>query len=126
MLTTSPIPSQYATVRKVLLHELVHNMISSHDVAFNTLNSELNKEVYDFELEAGISTAGGGGDTSAWQPSGEDSGELRTSHRLDEPTVVTRVALESSREDEFEARRERQRVAAEMRQRRSDESAREE
>ncbi|KPV75344.1 uncharacterized protein RHOBADRAFT_7631, partial [Rhodotorula graminis WP1] len=39
----------YGEVRKVLLHELAHNVHGNHDTGFKELNSQLNKEVAAFE-----------------------------------------------------------------------------
>lgn len=99
-------------MRKVLIHELVHNVISPHNAQFNTLNSELNKEVVEFEIKAGSDSNDNG---DVWNPVGLDAGEIRTSHRLDEPEIISRVSLMNSKEDEIEAMRERVRIAAEAR-----------
>lgn len=93
----------------MLLHELAHNVFGPHDVKFNTLNSELNKEVKEYETAHGIVNS----DASVWEPSGPDV--ERTSHRLDEPVTAIRVALENTAMDEYDARRERIRRAAERR-----------
>ncbi|KAF9048273.1 WLM-domain-containing protein [Hymenopellis radicata] len=45
----------YREVRRVLCHELTHNVWGDHDNNFKTLNSQLNKEVDEFE---GARTAG--------------------------------------------------------------------
>ncbi|KAI5123182.1 hypothetical protein M0805_003949 [Coniferiporia weirii] len=53
----------YADVRRVLCHELAHNVWGDHDNNFKALNSLLNKEVAGFERaqRAGAHTLGGPG-----------------------------------------------------------------
>jgi hypothetical protein len=72
----------------------------------------LNREVVEFERKAGLETQDDG---EVWDPIGIDAGEIRTSHRLDEPEMIARVSLQNSKEDEIEAMRERVRIAAEAR-----------
>ena len=76
------------------------------------MNSELNRQVVEFERKAGLETQD---DEEVWDPIGIDAGEIRTSHRLDEPEMIARVSLQNSKEDEIEAMRERVRIAAEGR-----------
>ncbi|EJD48175.1 WLM-domain-containing protein [Auricularia subglabra TFB-10046 SS5] len=53
----------YADVRRVLCHELTHNVWGDHDDNFKALNSKLNKEVAEFERTraAGAHHLGGAG-----------------------------------------------------------------
>ncbi|THH11276.1 hypothetical protein EW145_g757 [Phellinidium pouzarii] len=53
----------YADVRRVLCHELAHNVHGDHNDDFKALNSLLNKEVADFEhaQRTGAHTLGGNG-----------------------------------------------------------------
>lgn len=46
----------YLEVRRVLCHELAHNVWSEHDNDFKELNSQLNREVAEFEAAAGAGT----------------------------------------------------------------------
>lgn len=39
----------YSEIRRVALHELTHNVWGAHDDNFKTLNSELNREVAEYE-----------------------------------------------------------------------------
>lgn len=54
----------YADIRRVLCHELAHNVWGEHDNNFKTLNSRLNKDVADFERaqREGAHTLSGTGD----------------------------------------------------------------
>lgn len=49
---------QYSEVRRVLLHELAHNIWGPHDDNFKNMNSLLNKEVAQYEatVKAGTHT----------------------------------------------------------------------
>ncbi|KAH7106130.1 WLM-domain-containing protein [Auriculariales sp. MPI-PUGE-AT-0066] len=56
----------YADVRRVLCHELTHNVWGDHDNNFKALNSQLNREVAEFERSQAEGThhlGGGSGDT---------------------------------------------------------------
>ncbi|KAJ3125156.1 hypothetical protein HK100_010950 [Physocladia obscura] len=44
----------YRTIVKVLLHELVHMVHSDHNEAFNTLNSQLNREYDSFSIARNV------------------------------------------------------------------------
>ncbi|KAF8323530.1 WLM domain-containing protein [Cantharellus anzutake] len=52
----------YSEIRRVLLHELTHNVWGDHDDNFKTLNSLLNREMVEFETAAreGTHTLGPG------------------------------------------------------------------
>jgi len=58
----------YSEIRRVSLHELTHNVWGPHDDKFKTLNSELNREVAQFEAAAreGAHPLNGGG--SMYEP----------------------------------------------------------
>lgn len=51
----------YSEIRRVALHELTHNEWGAHDDNFKALNSQLNREVAEFEAaaRAGTHTLGG-------------------------------------------------------------------
>ncbi|GAA5908194.1 hypothetical protein JCM8208_000339 [Rhodotorula glutinis] len=104
----------YGEVRKVLLHELAHNVHGNHDTGFKELNSQLNKEVAAFESSPSF---------EPWDPSSSSSSTTSTpdeAHRLNEAEaerVWDRLAFE--REDEVELRRDRVGRAAEERARRA-------
>ncbi|KAG2219969.1 hypothetical protein INT45_002183 [Circinella minor] len=71
----------YDSIRKVLLHELTHNVWSEHDDNFHTLNRQLNKEVVSLDWTAhGANTLSSG--SSFYQPMDDDEYE-------DEITGVT-------------------------------------
>ncbi|KAI5479834.1 WLM domain containing protein [Pseudohyphozyma bogoriensis] len=105
----------YVEVRKVLIHELVHNEISPHDNSFNELNSLLTKEVVANETSRGLRV--GQEELEPWSPSGDDI--ERTSHTLnEEESEPRRHVLRMGPEDVLDEQRERMRKAAEERQRR--------
>jgi hypothetical protein len=60
----------YADVRRVLCHELTHNVWGDHDNNFKELNSILNREVAEFERSrtAGTHHLGGGAGDSYYEP----------------------------------------------------------
>ncbi|KAG6902553.1 hypothetical protein C0995_014942 [Termitomyces sp. Mi166 len=68
----------YREVRRVLCHELTHNVWGDHDNNFKELNSKLNREVVEFERAAANGThyLSGGGDT--YQPSSELEAEAHS------------------------------------------------
>ncbi|KAG6896216.1 hypothetical protein C0992_009684 [Termitomyces sp. T32_za158] len=68
----------YREVRRVLCHELTHNVWGDHDNNFKELNSKLNREVADFERAAvnGTHYLSGNGDT--YQPSSELEAEAQS------------------------------------------------
>ncbi|GAA5850203.1 hypothetical protein JCM9279_003564 [Rhodotorula babjevae] len=107
----------YNEVRKVLLHELAHNVHGNHDTGFKELNSQLNKEVAAFESSPSF---------EPWDPSPSSSsttsssGGAEEAHRLNE-AEAERVwdSFAFGREDEVELRRDRVGRAAEERARRA-------
>lgn len=52
----------YDSVRKVLLHELTHNVWGDHDDNFHALNRQLNKDVVNLDWTAHGANSLGGGD----------------------------------------------------------------
>ncbi|KDQ61471.1 hypothetical protein JAAARDRAFT_511389 [Jaapia argillacea MUCL 33604] len=70
----------YKDVRRVLCHELTHNVHGDHDNDFKELNSRLNREVAEYERSVSLGThslsTGGGGDV--YEPSSEVEAEARS------------------------------------------------
>ncbi|KAG9019715.1 hypothetical protein FRB90_010985 [Tulasnella sp. 427] len=69
----------YKETRRVLCHELTHNVFGDHDDNFKTLNSQLNREVAEFEaaVARGSRTLGSIGD--AYEPDTSLSSSLMDS-----------------------------------------------
>ncbi|SJL13724.1 uncharacterized protein ARMOST_17172 [Armillaria ostoyae] len=69
----------YKEVRRVLCHELSHNVWGDHDNNFKELNSKLNKEVVEFERARGDGTHSLSGleTYDAYEPSSELEAEAR-------------------------------------------------
>ncbi|GAN08704.1 WLM-domain-containing protein [Mucor ambiguus] len=61
----------YDSVRKVLLHELTHNVWGDHDDNFHALNRQLNKDVVNLDWTAHGAKSLGGGDY--YNPEDEDN-----------------------------------------------------
>ncbi|EIN05891.1 WLM-domain-containing protein [Punctularia strigosozonata HHB-11173 SS5] len=68
----------YNEVRRVLCHELTHNVWGDHDDNFKELNSKLNREVAEFEQDRRDGTHTLSGITDAFQPSSELEAEAQT------------------------------------------------
>ncbi|KAF7794989.1 hypothetical protein EIP86_006133 [Pleurotus ostreatoroseus] len=68
----------YREVRRVLCHELTHNVWGDHDNNFKELNSRLNREVAEFERAAVDGTHQLGSFADAYQPSSELEAEAQT------------------------------------------------
>ncbi|TFY68846.1 hypothetical protein EVJ58_g763 [Rhodofomes roseus] len=68
----------YSEVRKVLCHELTHNVWSDHDNNFKEMNSRLNREVAEFERAAAEGTHHLTGSGDAYQPTSELEAEAQT------------------------------------------------
>ena len=68
----------YSDVRRVLCHELTHNVWGDHGDNFKALNSRLNREVAEFERakREGAHTLGGGGDV--YEPERELEAEAQS------------------------------------------------
>lgn len=62
----------YSEVRRVLCHELTHNVWGDHDDNFKKMNSQLNREVSDFERAAREGAHRLGGDVPVYTPSSLD------------------------------------------------------
>ncbi|KAF8902405.1 WLM domain-containing protein [Gymnopilus junonius] len=67
----------YSEVRRVLCHELTHNVWGDHDENFKTLNSKLNREVAEFERSTKDGTHYLSGGPDVYQPSSDLEGEAR-------------------------------------------------
>ncbi|KAJ3734931.1 WLM-domain-containing protein [Lentinula guzmanii] len=63
----------YMEVRRVLCHELTHNVWGDHDNNFKELNSLLNREVADYEASVKTGTNVLGYSGEVYEPSGQDS-----------------------------------------------------
>ncbi|GAA5956402.1 hypothetical protein JCM8115_001709 [Rhodotorula mucilaginosa] len=100
----------YNDVRRVLLHELTHNVFGGHGNDFKELNSQLNKEVAAFESTP---------DFEPWDPP-TSRDRTKEEHRLNEEEAE-RVwdRLQFGQEELLDERRERMRIAAEERARRA-------
>jgi len=61
----------YKEVRRVLCHELTHNVWGDHDDNFKELNSQLNREVANFEISASEGTHYLSDPADIYQPSSE-------------------------------------------------------
>ncbi|PPQ64349.1 hypothetical protein CVT24_008418 [Panaeolus cyanescens] len=70
----------YREIRRVLCHELTHNVWGDHDENFKELNSKLNREVAEFESStaAGTHYLSGGPQYDIYQPSSELEAEANT------------------------------------------------
>lgn len=66
----------YSEIRRVALHELTHNVWGPHDDNFKKLNSQLNREVNEYEAAVKEGTHSLTGATGGYEP---DSGESLTS-----------------------------------------------
>ncbi|EGN97036.1 hypothetical protein SERLA73DRAFT_185329 [Serpula lacrymans var. lacrymans S7.3] len=67
----------YRTIRRVLCHELTHNVWSDHDDNFKELNSKLNREVVEFETSVAEGTYSLLGDGDLYEPSSRLEAEAR-------------------------------------------------
>jgi len=61
----------YKDVRRVLCHELTHNVWGDHDNNFKELNSTLNRQVAEFERAAAAGTHHLGGTDDVYEPASE-------------------------------------------------------
>ncbi|KAF8347977.1 WLM-domain-containing protein [Amanita rubescens] len=68
----------YREVRRVLCHELTHNVWGDHDENFKELNSKLNREVAEFELAEGNGTRRLNGEGDVYIPSPELEADTHT------------------------------------------------
>jgi hypothetical protein len=87
----------YKEIRKVLCHELAHNVWSDHGNNFKELNSKLNKEVAEFERSTSEGTHDLMDGGEVYEPSSELEAEAHT-HILG-GSGVTSMSLNESRED---------------------------
>ncbi|KAK7056496.1 hypothetical protein VNI00_003052 [Paramarasmius palmivorus] len=68
----------YREVRRVLCHELTHNVWGDHDNNFKELNSQLNREVAEYERSSSAGTHALVDDfADAYEPSAEAEAEAR-------------------------------------------------
>ncbi|KAF9466160.1 WLM-domain-containing protein, partial [Collybia nuda] len=87
----------YAEVRRVLCHELTHNVWGDHDNNFKELNSKLNREVAEFERSAAEGTHHLSEKHDVYEP----TSELETGaqvHVLGGGPAGSRTMIEESRE----------------------------
>jgi len=86
----------YNEVRRVLCHELTHNVWGDHDENFKSLNSKLNREVAEFErsVKEGTHHLSGGPGYDVYQPSSDLEGEARA-YTLGGDTSSSSLANES-------------------------------
>ncbi|CCM01367.1 uncharacterized protein FIBRA_03417 [Fibroporia radiculosa] len=68
----------YKDIRKVLCHELTHNVWGDHDDSFKEMNSRLNREVAEFERSVSEGTHHLAGLGDVYAPSSEIEAEART------------------------------------------------
>ncbi|KAF8202397.1 WLM-domain-containing protein [Pholiota molesta] len=90
----------YTEVRRVLCHELTHNVWGDHDENFKALNSKLNREVAEFEKATtnGTHYLSGGPGYDVYQPSSELEAEAQT-YTLGGPSPVPVSTAYESQED---------------------------
>ncbi|KAM0746521.1 WLM-domain-containing protein [Meredithblackwellia eburnea MCA 4105] len=107
----------YLDVRRVLLHELTHNVWSPHDDNFKTLNSQLNREVTEYEAANGLRSISD--QMPAWEPTHTEEEEAarngRTLAEAETGADKKRERMQFGLEDEIDFRREKMREAAERR-----------
>ncbi|KAK1231892.1 hypothetical protein PQX77_004983 [Marasmius sp. AFHP31] len=102
----------YKTIRKTLCHELAHNVWGPHDNNFKELNSQLNREVAEYERSVSTGTHGLV-DGDVYEPSSQLEAEART--------YVLGGSSASGGSDSREARRQRMLDAAMARLRKEEE-----
>jgi len=66
----------YADIRRVLCHELTHNVWGDHDDNFKALNSKLNREVAEYERHIAMNTHSLLGTGAVYQPSSAGDSDL--------------------------------------------------
>ncbi|PPQ75443.1 hypothetical protein CVT26_016217 [Gymnopilus dilepis] len=84
----------YSEVRRVLCHELTHNVWGDHDENFKTLNSQLNREVAEFERSAKEGTHYLSGGPDVYQPSSDLEREAQV-YTLGGDSSASTLAVES-------------------------------
>jgi len=87
----------YKEIRKVLCHELAHNIWGEHGDNFKELNSKLNKEVAEFERSTSEGTHDLMDGGEVYEPSSELEAEAHT-HVLGGSGIAS-MSLNESRED---------------------------
>jgi len=88
----------YAEVRRVLCHELTHNVWQDHDNHFKELNSKLNREVLEFERDVVAGTHYLAGSEDVYDPAFELEPETHV-HVLGGNRVSSVATLNESREE---------------------------
>jgi hypothetical protein len=100
----------YDSVRKVLLHELTHNVWGDHDDNFHALNRQLNKDVVALDWSAHGAKSLGGGDY--YEPEVEDE-DLENDVTYESGTYRLGAGSKSTVDlNSLEARRQRMAQAA--------------
>ncbi|KIM44403.1 hypothetical protein M413DRAFT_442387 [Hebeloma cylindrosporum] len=90
----------YNEVRRVLCHELTHNVWGDHDENFKSLNSKLNREVAEFEksTKEGTHHLYGGPGYDVYQPSSELEAEAQA-YILGGPSLGSTLSTDDSPEE---------------------------
>ncbi|KJA23483.1 hypothetical protein HYPSUDRAFT_54229 [Hypholoma sublateritium FD-334 SS-4] len=90
----------YSEVRRVLCHELTHNVWSDHDENFKSLNSKLNREVAEFEKAnvQGTHYLSGGPGGDFYQPSSDLEAEARA-YTLGSSSAGSSSSVEETQEE---------------------------
>ncbi|KAF8075149.1 WLM-domain-containing protein [Lyophyllum atratum] len=89
----------YKEVRRVLCHELTHNVWGDHDNNFKELNSKLNREVAEFETAAAQGTHYLSGRGDVYEPSSELEAEAHVHILGGGRTTGLGPAMDDSREE---------------------------
>ncbi|KAG1812876.1 WLM domain-containing protein [Suillus subaureus] len=92
----------YLEVRRVLCHELAHNVWGEHNNDFKELNSQLNREVAEFEAAAGAGTYQLSDLQDTYQPSSDEEVEALT-HVLGGTGIRSNDTTEDRRKRALEA-----------------------
>ncbi|KZT67333.1 WLM-domain-containing protein [Daedalea quercina L-15889] len=97
----------YSEVRKVLCHELSHNVWGDHDNNFKEMNSQLNREIAEFERTTAEGTHHLTGTGDAYQPSSELEAEAQTYILCGPPQTLGGTTPTASGDESREDRRRR-------------------
>ncbi|TFK71666.1 WLM-domain-containing protein [Pluteus cervinus] len=101
----------YSEVRKVLCHELTHNVWGDHDENFKELNSKLNREVAEYERAQDVGAHRLGGDVGdvyePYMPSAELEAQARAQARAQAQVLGSGGRAASTSGDSAEERRQR-------------------
>ncbi|KAF9525922.1 WLM domain-containing protein, partial [Crepidotus variabilis] len=112
----------YKDVRRVLCHELTHNTWGDHDENFKRLNSQLNREVAEYEKSVanGTHSLSGVSSKDMYQPSSELEAEART-YVLGSASAVGSSTISSDLDGELPEERRRKLLDATMNRLRKEE-----